>query len=145
MESFYIKYKSFNWDEIIRHRLTSYRNAARYGRKKSFNDYSDSQKYYYLETQKCIAAQREIIIFGSKRQQKTSWKLIWCHHICLTITQQQKSCVIMDKDCSQSQCLSISPLQRIPSLGNTMLKTWIFFCIKFNILSKKDDSGQRCW
>ena len=36
--------------------------------KKSFNDYSDSQKYYYLETQKCIAAQREIIIFGSKRQ-----------------------------------------------------------------------------
>ena len=35
MESFYNKYKSFNWDEIIRHRLTSYRNAARYGRKKS--------------------------------------------------------------------------------------------------------------
>ncbi len=68
MESFYKKYKSFNWDEIIRHRLTSYRNAARYGRKESFNDYSDSQKYYYIETQKCIAAQRVIIIFGSKRQ-----------------------------------------------------------------------------
>ncbi len=49
MESFYSKYKSFNWDEKIRHRLTSYRNAARYDRKKSFNDYSDSQKYYYLK------------------------------------------------------------------------------------------------
>ena len=51
MESFYSKYKSFNWDEIIRDRLTSYRNAARDGRKESFNDYSDSQKYCYLETQ----------------------------------------------------------------------------------------------
>ena len=70
MESFYSKYKSFNWDEIIRHRLTSYRNAARYGRKKSFNDYSDSQKYYYLETQKCIAAQREIIISNTRTNKK---------------------------------------------------------------------------
>ena len=69
MDSFYGKYKKFfNWDEIIRHRLTSYRNAARYGQKESFNDYSDPQKYYYLKTQKCIAAQREIIILGSKRQ-----------------------------------------------------------------------------
>jgi hypothetical protein len=68
MESFYRKYKSFNWDEIIRHRLTSYRNAAQYGRKESFNDYSDSQKHYYLETQKCIEAQQKVIIFGSIRK-----------------------------------------------------------------------------
>ena len=74
MESFYRKYKSFNWDDIIRHRLTSYRNAARYGQKQSFKDYSDSQKHYYLETQKCIAAQREIIIFGSKRQAENQLK-----------------------------------------------------------------------
>ncbi len=74
MESFYSKSKSFNWDEIIRHRLTSYRKAAREGRKESFNDYSDSQKHHYLETQKCITAQRDIIIFGSKRQAENQLK-----------------------------------------------------------------------
>ena len=123
MESFYSKYKSFNWDEIIRHRLTSYRNAARYGRKESFNDYSDSQKYYYLETQKCIAAQREIVIFGSKRQAENQLKTYLMSPHMLDNNTATECCVIMDKDCSQSQCLSISPLQRIPSLGNTMLKT----------------------
>ena len=74
MEPFYKHYKSFNWSNIILHRLTSHRNAARYGRKESFKDYSDSQKHYYLETQKCIAAQREIIIFGSKRQAENQLK-----------------------------------------------------------------------
>ena len=74
MESFYSKYNSYNWDEIIRHRLTWYRNAARDGRKESFKDYSDSQKHYYLDTQKCIAAQKEIIIFGSKRQAENQLK-----------------------------------------------------------------------
>ncbi len=68
MESFYKKYKSFNWSIIILNRLTSYRNAARHGQKESFEHYSEAQKHYYLETQKCIAAQKEIIIFGSKRE-----------------------------------------------------------------------------
>jgi hypothetical protein len=74
MESFYKHYKSFNWSNIILHRLNSYRNAARYGRKESFKHYSDSQKHYYLETQKCIAAQKEIIIFGSKREAENQLK-----------------------------------------------------------------------
>ena len=74
MESFYKHYKGFNWSNIILHRLNSYRNAARYGRKESFKHYSDSQKHYYLETQKCIAAQKEIIIFGSKREAENQLK-----------------------------------------------------------------------
>ena len=68
MESFYKKYKSFDWDNIIRSRLNSYRNAARYGKQERFELYSDSQKYYFLQTQKCIAAQKEIIFFASKRK-----------------------------------------------------------------------------
>jgi hypothetical protein len=74
MESFYKHYKSFNWSNIILHRLNSYRNAAQYGRKESFKHYSDSQKHYYLETQKCIAARKEIIIFGSKREAENQLK-----------------------------------------------------------------------
>ena len=65
MKSFYKHYKSFDWSNIILHRLNSYRNAARYGKQERFELYSNSQKYYFLKTQKCIAAQKEIIIFGS--------------------------------------------------------------------------------
>ncbi len=66
MESFYKNYSCFNWSNIILHRLTSYQNAAQHGRKESFEHYSEAQKHYYLKTQKCIAAQKELIIFGSK-------------------------------------------------------------------------------
>ena len=74
MKSFYKHYKSFDWSNIILHRLNSYRNAARYGKQERFELYSDSQKYYFLETQKCIAAQKEIIIFGSKREAENQMK-----------------------------------------------------------------------
>ena len=123
MESFYSKYKSFNWDEIIRHRLTSYRNAARYGRKSHLTIIQTLKSIIISKHKSALRHKKQIIIFGSKRQAENQLKTYLYHHICLTITQQQKSCVMMDKDCSQSQCLSISPLQRIPSLGNTMLKT----------------------
>ena len=33
MESFYEKYKSFDWEDIISSRLTSYRNATQQGEK----------------------------------------------------------------------------------------------------------------
>ncbi len=61
---FYVKQKvySYNWSNIILYRLTSYQNSAQHGQKESYESYSEAQKYYYLETQKCIAAQRDIII-----------------------------------------------------------------------------------
>ena len=119
MESFYEKYKSFNWDDEISSRLTSYRHATKQGEKDTCEWCISYHRCFSLERQKCIEAQQRIIIFGSVRQAENQ---LTSHHICLTITHQQRNCVIMDRDCSQSQCLSISPLQRIPSLGNTMLK-----------------------
>jgi hypothetical protein len=74
MESFYKKYKYFNWSIIILNRLTSYRKAAQYGRREHIEHYSEAQKHCYLATQKCIAAQKEIIIFGSKREAENQLK-----------------------------------------------------------------------
>ncbi len=69
---FYVTQKvySYNWSNIILFRLTSYQNAAQHGQKESYENYSEAQQHYYLETQKCIAAQKDIIIFGSKREAK---------------------------------------------------------------------------
>jgi hypothetical protein len=65
MESFYKKYKSFNWDNIIHYRLTAYQDAAQQRQKETCECCRASQKYYYLERQKCIEAQQKVIIFGS--------------------------------------------------------------------------------
>jgi hypothetical protein len=74
MESFYKKYKSFNWDNIIRYRLTAYRDAAQQKQKQTCECCITSQKYYYLERQKCIAAQQKVIIFGSIREAENQLK-----------------------------------------------------------------------
>jgi hypothetical protein len=93
MESFYKHYKSFDWSNIILHRLNSHRNAARYGKQELFELYSDSQKYHYLETQKCIAAQKEIIIFGSKREAENQLKTyLLSPHMLDTYTDSKDLC-----------------------------------------------------
>ncbi len=74
MESFYKKYKSFNWDNIIRFRLTAYRDAAQQRQKETCKCCIASQKYYSLERQKCITAQQKVIIFGSIRQAENQLK-----------------------------------------------------------------------
>jgi hypothetical protein len=75
MESFYKKYKSFNWNNIISYRLTSHRHAAKQGYKNSCCEHcSASLKHYYLERQKCIAAQQKVIIFGSIREAENQLK-----------------------------------------------------------------------
>jgi hypothetical protein len=93
MESFYEKYKSFDWDNIIRSRLNTFRNVARYGKQELFELYSDSRKYYFLETQKCIAAQKEIIIFGSKREAENQLKTyLLSPHMLDTYTDTRDLC-----------------------------------------------------
>ena len=93
MESFYEKYKSFDWDNIIRSRLNTYRNVARYGKQELFELYSDSRKYYFLETQKCIAAQKEIIVFGSKREAENQLKTyLLSPHMLDTYTDTRDLC-----------------------------------------------------
>jgi len=93
MESFYEKYKSFDWDNIIRSRLNTFRNVARYGKQELFELYPDSQKYYFLETQKCIAAQKEIIIFGSKREAENQLKTyLLSPHMLDTYTDTKDLC-----------------------------------------------------
>jgi len=57
-----------NWSQKILIRLTSQRNAARYNNKKLYEASPNAQKYCYEETLKCIAAQKEIIFFASKRK-----------------------------------------------------------------------------
>jgi len=94
MESpFNIKYHGYNWSNIILHRLISCWNAGRHGRKESFEQYSEAQKHYYLETQKCIAAQREIIIFGSKREAENQLKtyLLSPHMLDIYVHRHQRS------------------------------------------------------
>ncbi len=74
MESFYEKYKSFNWDDEICSRLTAYRNAAQQGQKDTCEWCISSHRYYSLENQKCIEAQQKVIIFGSIREAENQLK-----------------------------------------------------------------------
>ncbi len=74
MESFYEKYKGFNWDDEIRSRLTAYRNAAQQGQKDTCEWCISSHRYYSLERQKCIEAQQKVIIFGSIREAENQLK-----------------------------------------------------------------------
>jgi hypothetical protein len=68
MESVYTKHKSFNWDNIIRYRLTAYRDAATQTRTECCEHCVASQRHYSLERQMCIAAQQKIIFFGSNQE-----------------------------------------------------------------------------
>jgi hypothetical protein len=74
MESFYEKYKSFDWDDEISSRLTSYRNATQQGEKDTCEWCTSSHRYFSLERQKCIEAQQRVIIFGSVRQAENQLK-----------------------------------------------------------------------
>ena len=120
MESFYKKYKSFDWDNIIRSRLNTYRNAARYGKQERFELYSDSQKYYFLETQKCIAAQKEIIIFGSKREAENQLKTyLLSPHMLDTYTDSGDLCY-------NGQRLFTKPMfEHFPTTEDTL--TWKYY------------------
>ena len=93
MESFHEQYKSFDWDNIILSRLNTFRNVARYGKQELFELYSDSRKYYFRKTQKCIAAQKEIIIFGSKREAENQLKTyLLSPHMLDTYTDTKDLC-----------------------------------------------------
>ena len=122
MESFYEKYKSFDWDNIIRSRLNTFRNVARYGKQELFELYSDSRKYYFLETQKCIAAQKEIIIFGSKREAENQLKTyLLSPHMLDTYTDSGDLCYNGQRLFTKPM-FEHFPTTRDTPLGNTMLK-----------------------
>ena len=74
MESFYEKYKSFDWEDIISSRLTSYRNATKQGEKDTCEWCISYHRCFSLERQKCIEAQQRVIIFGSVQQAENQLK-----------------------------------------------------------------------
>ncbi len=134
----------YNWSDKILTQLTLQRHAARYNDKQLYESIS-KERESFDQTKDASQHKRKSFSLRPKRKLTTSWKHNCYHLICWTRTQKLKICVIRDGNCSQNQCSNIFQPPLTLSLGPTMPKTWIFFCIKFDILSKKDDSGQRCW
>ena len=117
MDSFYKKYRHFNWSIIILNRLTSYRNAAQQGRRDNIEQYSEAQKHCYLATQKCIAAQKEIIIFGSKREAENQLKTY------LLSPHMLDNNTTTEKLCYNGQRLFTKPMfEHFPTTKDTL--TW---------------------
>jgi hypothetical protein len=57
----------FNWSDKILAQLTLQRNAAQYNNTKLYESIS-KERESYNQTRKCIAAQKKIIFFASKRK-----------------------------------------------------------------------------
>ncbi len=116
---FYVEQKvyGYNWSNIMLYWLTSYQNAAQHGRKERYESYSEAQKYYYLETQKCIAAQKDVIIFGSKREAKHQLKTYLLSPHMLDIHTETKDL------CYNGQKLFTKPMtEHFPTTTDTL--TW---------------------
>ena len=60
MESFYEKYKSFNWDDEISSRLTSYRNATQQGKKIPVNGAKAHTDTFLLRDKNALKHKKEL-------------------------------------------------------------------------------------
>ncbi len=119
----------FNWSDKILSQLTLQRNAERYNNKQLYESIS-KERESFDQTKRCIAAQKKIIFFASKRKADNQLKTYLLSPHMLDVNTETKDL------CYKGQKLFTKPmLEHFPASHYTL--TWFYQAKNLNFLLHK--------